>query len=62
MRRVQRAGRAAVTNGDVHLDSDEIHERMNGNQCRCGAYANLVPAILTTPLEPFSQESRATRA
>ena len=37
---------SAVTNGEVHLDSDEIRERMNGNLCRCGAYANLVPAIL----------------
>ena len=27
------------------LDDDEIRERMSGNLCRCGAYANLVPAI-----------------
>jgi xanthine dehydrogenase YagT iron-sulfur-binding subunit len=37
---------SAVTRGDVQLTSDEIRERMNGNLCRCGAYANLVPAIL----------------
>jgi len=27
------------------LDDGEIRERMSGNLCRCGAYANLVPAI-----------------
>jgi xanthine dehydrogenase YagT iron-sulfur-binding subunit len=27
------------------LDDHEIRERMSGNLCRCGAYANLVPAI-----------------
>jgi xanthine dehydrogenase YagT iron-sulfur-binding subunit len=37
---------SAVTHGDVRLSSDEIRERMSGNLCRCGAYANLVPAIL----------------
>ena len=25
---------------------DEVRELMSGNLCRCGAYANLVPAIL----------------
>jgi xanthine dehydrogenase YagT iron-sulfur-binding subunit len=29
----------------VALDDDEIRERMSGNLCRCGAYANIVPAI-----------------
>jgi xanthine dehydrogenase YagT iron-sulfur-binding subunit len=29
----------------VDLDDDEIRERMNGNLCRCAAYANIVPAI-----------------
>jgi xanthine dehydrogenase YagT iron-sulfur-binding subunit len=29
----------------VTLDGPEIRERMNGNLCRCGAYANIVPAI-----------------
>jgi xanthine dehydrogenase YagT iron-sulfur-binding subunit len=28
------------------LDAEEIRERMSGNLCRCGAYANIVPAIL----------------
>jgi xanthine dehydrogenase YagT iron-sulfur-binding subunit len=27
------------------LGEDEIRERMSGNLCRCGAYANIVPAI-----------------
>ena len=27
------------------LDDTEIRERMSGNLCRCGAYANIVPAI-----------------
>ena len=29
----------------VELDEPEIRERMSGNICRCGAYANIVPAI-----------------
>jgi xanthine dehydrogenase YagT iron-sulfur-binding subunit len=29
----------------VELDEVEIRERMSGNLCRCGAYANIVPAI-----------------
>ena len=31
--------------GTVVLEDDEIRERMSGNLCRCGAYANIVPAI-----------------
>jgi xanthine dehydrogenase YagT iron-sulfur-binding subunit len=27
------------------LSRDEVAERMSGNLCRCGAYANIVPAI-----------------
>jgi xanthine dehydrogenase YagT iron-sulfur-binding subunit len=30
---------------DIVLNDDEIRERMSGNLCRCGAYANIVPAI-----------------
>ena len=30
---------------DPPLDEAEIRERMSGNLCRCGAYANIVPAI-----------------
>jgi xanthine dehydrogenase YagT iron-sulfur-binding subunit len=32
--------------GAVELTDAEIRERMNGNLCRCGAYANIVPAIV----------------
>ena len=31
--------------GAPALDEAEIRERMSGNLCRCGAYANIVPAI-----------------
>jgi xanthine dehydrogenase YagT iron-sulfur-binding subunit len=31
---------------DVTLDAAEVRERMSGNLCRCGTYANIVPAIL----------------
>jgi xanthine dehydrogenase YagT iron-sulfur-binding subunit len=37
---------SAVTTGDGgRLGDAEIRERMSGNLCRCGAYANIVPAI-----------------
>ncbi|MET0899548.1 MAG: 2Fe-2S iron-sulfur cluster-binding protein [Mycobacterium sp.] len=39
------AGCAAVCSGRVALTSAEISERMAGNICRCGAYANIVAAI-----------------
>jgi xanthine dehydrogenase YagT iron-sulfur-binding subunit len=29
----------------IELGEEEIRERMGGNLCRCGAYANIVPAI-----------------
>jgi xanthine dehydrogenase YagT iron-sulfur-binding subunit len=34
-----------VTADNLALDESEIRERMSGNLCRCGAYANIVPAI-----------------
>jgi xanthine dehydrogenase YagT iron-sulfur-binding subunit len=34
--------------GEPELDDTEIRERMSGNLCRCGAYANIVPAIAQT--------------
>jgi len=37
--------------GPVELDEDEIRERMSGNLCRCGAYANIVPAIASVAAE-----------
>ncbi|MCP9273602.1 (2Fe-2S)-binding protein [Mycolicibacterium arenosum] len=38
-------GRETVCNGPATLSDDEIRERMAGNICRCGAYANIVEAI-----------------
>lgn len=45
-----RAGWPSHVTGDVSaeeisLSDEEIRERMSGNLCRCGAYANIVPAI-----------------
>jgi xanthine dehydrogenase YagT iron-sulfur-binding subunit len=37
--------RAAAMCGRVCLTDNEIRERMAGNICRCGAYANIVAAI-----------------
>ena len=37
---------ADLTAESVTLSDDEIRERMSGNLCRCGAYANIVPAIV----------------
>ena len=43
---VARGWPSAVTTGDDgRLDDAEIRERMSGNLCRCGAYANIVAAI-----------------
>jgi xanthine dehydrogenase YagT iron-sulfur-binding subunit len=36
---------ADVTSTTTPLGAEEIRERMSGNLCRCGAYANIVPAI-----------------
>lgn len=38
-------GRETVCNGPARLSDNEIRERMAGNICRCGAYANIVDAI-----------------
>ncbi len=39
---------SAVTEGETPgpLDAAEVRERMSGNLCRCGAYVNIVTAIL----------------
>jgi xanthine dehydrogenase YagT iron-sulfur-binding subunit len=39
------AGRETVCRGPAVLSDNEIRERMSGNICRCGAYANIVDAI-----------------
>jgi xanthine dehydrogenase YagT iron-sulfur-binding subunit len=31
--------------GEPSLTDAEVSERMSGNLCRCGAYANIVPAV-----------------
>jgi xanthine dehydrogenase YagT iron-sulfur-binding subunit len=42
-----REGRpSAVSDGAPRLSAEEVRERMSGNLCRCGAYVNLVAAIL----------------
>ncbi len=38
-------GRETVRCGPATLTEEEIRERMAGNICRCGAYANIVEAI-----------------
>jgi xanthine dehydrogenase YagT iron-sulfur-binding subunit len=47
--------------GEVTLSRAEIQERMSGNLCRCGAYSNIVDAILESgsgqPLTPEVTES-----
>jgi xanthine dehydrogenase YagT iron-sulfur-binding subunit len=49
LREVEAGWPSAVTGTppteQVALDEAEIRERMSGNLCRCGAYANIVPAI-----------------
>jgi xanthine dehydrogenase YagT iron-sulfur-binding subunit len=40
------AGPAAQGAGPAILDAAEVRERMSGNLCRCGAYVNIVAAIL----------------
>jgi len=36
---------ASSASADIELGPEEIRERMSGNLCRCGAYANIVRAI-----------------
>jgi xanthine dehydrogenase YagT iron-sulfur-binding subunit len=45
-----RNGAASTATADMRarpaqLSDDEIRERMSGNICRCGAYANIVAAV-----------------
>ncbi|MBO0684858.1 MAG: 2Fe-2S iron-sulfur cluster binding domain-containing protein [Candidatus Dormibacteraeota bacterium] len=45
-----RAGWPSAVSADLEaepvLDEDEIRERMSGNLCRCGAYVNIVAALV----------------
>jgi len=61
MLREAEAGWPSVVTGDgdakeITLDGAEIAERMSGNLCRCGAYANIVPAIAEVAAETTSLE------
>ena len=40
--------REDVVDGPKCLSGNEIRERMAGNICRCGAYANIADAIAAT--------------
>jgi xanthine dehydrogenase YagT iron-sulfur-binding subunit len=57
------AASASLT-GPVTLDAAETRERMSGNLCRCGAYVNIVAAILdvadsaVNPAEPEPEPER----
>ncbi|MGH3424017.1 MAG: 2Fe-2S iron-sulfur cluster-binding protein [Nocardioidaceae bacterium] len=42
---VTEPGQVAI-DGATGLDPAEVRERMSGNLCRCGAYVNIVPAVL----------------
>jgi xanthine dehydrogenase YagT iron-sulfur-binding subunit len=46
LREVEAGWPSAVTADGIALTADEVRERMSGNICRCGAYPNLVTAIL----------------
>jgi xanthine dehydrogenase YagT iron-sulfur-binding subunit len=47
------------SNGPVHLTEPEVRERMAGNICRCGAYPNIVSAILSIEPGAIEQGGRA---
>ena len=52
----------AASDQPVALDADEVRERMAGNLCRCGAYANIVPAVLDVAvLDPADNSSVGDR-
>jgi xanthine dehydrogenase YagT iron-sulfur-binding subunit len=48
LREFEQGWPSAVTDGEPRLTAEEVRERMSGNICRCGAYPNLVRAILET--------------
>jgi xanthine dehydrogenase YagT iron-sulfur-binding subunit len=54
------AGWPSSVSGDLEaaarLDDREIRERMSGNLCRCGAYVNIVPAIVEAAESPKAAE------
>jgi xanthine dehydrogenase YagT iron-sulfur-binding subunit len=52
------AASASLT-GPVTLDAAEIRERMSGNLCRCGAYVNILAAIMDVSAETGSERAGA---
>jgi xanthine dehydrogenase YagT iron-sulfur-binding subunit len=52
------AASASLT-GPVTLDAAEIRERMSGNLCRCGAYVNILAAIMDVSAEAGSEKAGA---
>jgi len=53
LKEARRGMPSAVTNdlstsGPIALTKAEVRERMSGNLCRCGAYTNLVAAVLAS--------------
>jgi xanthine dehydrogenase iron-sulfur cluster and FAD-binding subunit A len=53
---------ADVGAGQMSLTDEEVRERMSGNLCRCGAYANIVPAIRRAAQEGPGHEAIPLRA
>ena len=45
--------------GEISASMDEVRERMSGNLCRCGAYANIVTAIREVAQESGIAEQAA---
>ena len=49
----------AASSGPAPLDAAEIRERMSGNLCRCGAYVNILAAILAVSQQAVSGQEAA---
>jgi xanthine dehydrogenase YagT iron-sulfur-binding subunit len=58
LRELEAGWPSAVTDGEVAASPQEVRERMSGNICRCGAYANLVAAILDVARDPCPSAGR----
>ncbi|RUR54354.1 2Fe-2S iron-sulfur cluster-binding protein [Vreelandella populi] len=43
-------------NGPIEISDEEIRERMSGNLCRCGAYANILKAINQVAKDQVAKE------
>jgi xanthine dehydrogenase YagT iron-sulfur-binding subunit len=47
---------------EVELTDDEVRERMSGNLCRCGAYANILAAIQDVAAQDVAAQDVAVQA